>query len=107
MLEDLFGSKTRAKLLTLFFNNPENAFYVRGISRELHENINSIRREIINLEKIGLIRAVPFDKINEPAADLAKDIQENKKYYQVNKDYTLYEEMLNLVIRYKLLVDKA
>lgn len=107
MLEDLFGSKTRAKLLTLFFNNPENAFYVRGISRELHENINSIRREIINLEKIGLIRAVPFDKINEPAADLAKDIQENKKYYQVNKDYTLYEEMLNLVIRSKLLVDKA
>ncbi len=106
MLEDLFGSKTRAKLLTLFYNNIENAFYVRGISRELKENINSIRREVLNLEKLEIIRSVPFSEIDISEAEVAKDKQENKKYYQVNKDYTLYEELRNLVIKSKLLVDK-
>ena len=106
MLEDLFGSKTRAKLLTLFYNNIENAFYVRGISRELKENINSIRREVLNLEKLEIIRSVPFDEIDITEEKAAKDRQENKKYYQVNKEYTLYEELKNLVIKSKLLVDK-
>ncbi len=107
MLENLFGSKTRAKLLNLFFNNPDNCFYVRGISRELKENINSIRREIMNLEKMEIIRTVPFDKIDIPEEELAKDKQEKKKYYQVNKDYILYEQLYNLITRSKLLVDKA
>jgi len=106
MLEDLFGSKTRVKLLTLFFNHPDSAFYVRGIARELKENINSIRREIINLEKLEIIRLVPFEKIAASENELIKDKQENKKYYQVNKIYTLYEELRNLVIKSKLLVDK-
>ena len=64
MLEDLFGSKTRAKLLTLFFNNIDSAFYARGVARDLKENTNSIRREILNLEKMEIIKGVPFDKID-------------------------------------------
>ena len=31
MVEQLFGSKTRVKLLSLFFNNPGRPFYVREI----------------------------------------------------------------------------
>lgn len=106
MLENIFGSKTRAKLLNLFFNNSEGAFYIRGIARELKENINSIRREIMNLEKMEIIKGVSLDQINISPEELSKDKQENKKYYQVNKDYTLYEELRNLIIRSKLLVDK-
>lgn len=106
MLEHLFGSKTRAKLLNLFFNNTESCFYIRGIARELKENINSIRREIMNLEKMEIIRAVPFDKIDVEPEELARDKQEKKKYYQVNKNYTLYEDLKSLIIRSKLLVDK-
>lgn len=107
MLENLFGSKTRAKLLNLFFNNSSSCFYVRGIARELKENINSIRREVLNLEKMEIIKAVPLDKIDVPAEELAKDKQEKKKYYQVNPSHTLYEELKSLIIRSKLLVDKA
>jgi len=107
MLEDLFGSKTRAKLLTLFFNNIDSAFYARGVARDLKENTNSIRREILNLEKMEIIKGVPFDKIDIPKEDLARDKQENKKYYQVNKEYTLFSELHSLIIGSKLLVDKA
>lgn len=106
MLDNLFGSKTRAKLLNLFFNNPDSCFYVRAMTRELKENINSIRREILNLEKMEIIKTVPFEQIDSPPEELLKDKQEKKKYYQVNREHTLYEELRSLIIRSKLLVDK-
>ncbi|OIO17384.1 hypothetical protein COV56_01710 [Candidatus Kuenenbacteria bacterium CG11_big_fil_rev_8_21_14_0_20_37_9] len=106
MLENLFGSKTRVKLLNLFFNNTNECFYVRGIARELKENINSIRREILNLEKIGIISQVPWDKINLTKEGIEKDKKEKRKYYQVNKFFTLYYEMRDLIIKSRLLIDE-
>ncbi|MBQ9484569.1 transcriptional regulator [Candidatus Saccharibacteria bacterium] len=67
--EKLFGSKTRAKLLKLFFENPEKSFYVREMTRVIDEQINSVRRELLNLESIGVIKNETFD---------------NKVYYSAN-----------------------
>lgn len=67
--EKLFGSKTRAKLLQLFFGNPEKSFYVREMTRVIDEQINSVRRELLNLENIGIIKSETFD---------------NKIYYSAN-----------------------
>ncbi len=67
--EKLFGSKTRAKLLCLFFENPEKSYYVREMTRVIDEQINSVRRELLNLESIGIIRNETFD---------------NKVYYSAN-----------------------
>lgn len=68
-IEKLFGSKTRAKLLELFFANTNKSFYVREITRVIEEQINSVRRELMNLESIGVIRNETFD---------------NKVYYAAN-----------------------
>lgn len=68
-VEKLFGSKTRAKLLELFFANTNKSFYVREITRVIEEQINSVRRELMNLESIGVIRNETFD---------------NKVYYAAN-----------------------
>lgn len=68
-VEKLFGSKTRAKLLELFFANTTKSFYVREITRVIEEQINSVRRELMNLESIGVIRNETFD---------------NKVYYAAN-----------------------
>lgn len=67
--EKLFGSKTRAKLLELFFANTNKSFYVREITRVIEEQINSVRRELMNLESIGIIRNETYD---------------NKVYYTAN-----------------------
>lgn len=67
--EKLFGSKTRAKLLELFFSNVNKTFYVREITRVIEEQINSVRRELTNLESIGVIRNETYD---------------NKVYYAAN-----------------------
>lgn len=68
-LEKIFGSKTRTKLLQLFFENPEKSFYVREITRVIDEQINSVRRELLNLESVGIVKNETFD---------------NKIYYSAN-----------------------
>lgn len=75
MIEALFGSKTRVKLLHLFTNNPGKAFYVREITRLIDEQINSVRRELANMLKVGII---------------VSDSSDNKLYYEVNQRYEYY-----------------
>jgi hypothetical protein len=76
MVEQLFGSKTRVKLLQLFYSNPNRAFYVREITRKIDEQINSVRRELANLLSIGII-----------ASDTANN---HRLYYEVNQAYEFY-----------------
>ena len=72
MIDSLFGSKTRVKLLHLFLNNPEKSFYVREITRMIDEQINSVRRELANMVSVGIVQ---------------QDAIDNKVYYSVNEDY--------------------
>lgn len=78
MLENLFSSKTRVKLLQLFLKNPNNKYYVRELTRQIDERINSVRRELENLLQIGL---------------LVDSRDEKKRYYQVDKSYMYYKEL--------------
>ena len=78
-LEKMFGSKTRAKLLQLFFQHPEKSFYVREITRVIEEQINSVRRELLNLDSIGIIKNETYD---------------NKVYYSANMKHP-YSRPLN------------
>jgi len=75
MIDALFGSKTRIKLLRLFLNNPGKAFYVREITRLIDEQINSVRRELANMMKVGIIKSEEAD---------------NKLYYEVDQRYEHY-----------------
>lgn len=61
-IKKLFGSNTRAKLLSLFLNNSTESYYVREITRLIDEQINSVRRELTNLEEIGLINKFESDR---------------------------------------------
>jgi len=78
MIDTLFGSKTRVKLLHLFLNNPGKSFYVREITRIIDEQINSVRRELSNMLNVGVIEC---------------DSAENKLYYQVNQRYEYYKPL--------------
>ncbi|MEI6237474.1 MAG: transcriptional regulator [Candidatus Saccharibacteria bacterium] len=75
MIDALFGSKTRVKLLHLFLNNPGQSFFVREITRKIDEQINSVRRELANMLEVGII---------------VSDSSNNKLYYQVNQRYDYY-----------------
>lgn len=75
MIDALFGSKTRVKLLHLFLNHPGQSFFVREITRLIDEQINSVRRELANMLEVGVITS---------------DSGDNKLYYQVNQRYDYY-----------------
>jgi len=76
MVDQLFGSKTRVKLLKFFFANQDQEFFVRELTRLLDEQINSIRRELINLADVGVVGSATKD---------------NKVFYSLNKKSLLYK----------------
>lgn len=78
MIEQLFGSKTRVKLLQLFYSNPNRSFFVREITRKIDEQINSVRRELSNLLNVGIITS---------------ETTNNKLYYEVNQKFEYYQPL--------------
>lgn len=87
MIDALFGSKTRVKLLHLFLNNPGRAFYVREITRKIDEQINSVRRELANMLSIGIIQS---------------ENSNNRLYYEVNQKYEHFDPLRQIFADSKL-----
>lgn len=89
-IEQLFGSKVRVRLLKLFLEHPAERFYVREITRLIKAHINSVRRELDNLTRLGLI----ILKTDEKAG-----AQANRRYFEVRPDFVLFIELRNLMLK--------
>jgi hypothetical protein len=81
ILKALFSSQTRVKLLSTFLLHPDEEYFIRELTRLLHEQINSIRRELENLRRIGLVRARHRNR---------------KKYYHIDPEFPLFSEMKSI-----------
>ncbi|MDQ3098966.1 MAG: winged helix-turn-helix domain-containing protein [bacterium] len=82
MLNDLFISKVRVKMLELFMLNPTQMFHVREIVRQVDEEINAVRRELQRMEKGGMVRS---------------EWRANRRYYEFKKEYLFYPELLAMM----------
>ena len=91
MLERIFGSRTRVKLLKIFLSNPEKDYFVRELTRKIKERINSVRRELENLERIGLVECQQSGQ---------------KKFYRVKTDFILFSELRALILKSQLTVER-
>ncbi len=85
-LAKLFGSKCRAKILERFCieqatSEEPPAFFIRELSRELDEQLNSVRRELLNLEELGILRSEESDR---------------KKVYRLAVDSPLYSPISDM-----------
>lgn len=121
MLTKLFGSNTRARLLKQFLFNPDEKYYIRQLARDLDLQVNSIRRELENLEDFGLLSSkIPeegkvddeyclngiknLDKAKKTAKKPAKvSGTQEKKYYKVNKNFPLFEDLKSLIMKSQVL----
>lgn len=83
-LERLFGSRTRVKLLSLFTGGIRRPYYVRELTRLTKERVNSIRREVENMRRIGL---------------LTTHVRKGKKYYTVNPKFPILEELAKMMAK--------
>ncbi len=78
IVKSLFSSKTRVKLLELFFSNQDQDYFVREITREIDEQINSVRRELDNLQSIGVVK---------------KSGKANKLFYRLNPKFKYFKPL--------------
>lgn len=104
MLEHLFGSKTRLKLLRLFYREPEKPFFVRELTRLIDVQINAVRRELELLLLAGLLEETEVQNSSlekrNPSASL-------RKYYRLNRASLLYPEIQSLLLKAKVLEDQS
>lgn len=84
MLKSLFSSAIRADVLSLLLNSPDEQFYIREIAELLRKNPSGVKRELDNLEEMGIV-------ISEKVANL--------KYFKANKDSPLFSELKNLITK--------
>ena len=84
MLEELFVSRVRVKILQLFLSSNDELFHVREIVRRVAEEINAVRRELARMEKFGMV---------------SSEWRANRRLYRFRKDYIYYKELLNLVAK--------
>ncbi|OIO18708.1 MAG: hypothetical protein CO029_00400 [Candidatus Magasanikbacteria bacterium CG_4_9_14_0_2_um_filter_41_10] len=103
MLEHLFGSKTRYRLLRFFFHNTEKSFFVRELTRALDVQINAIRRELELLVKSTLV-----EETDAPGhVDQTKAGASLRKYYRLNLGSLMYPEMQALLMKAQLLDEQV
>ena len=110
MLEQLFGSKTRVRLLRLFLNNSKDAFFVRELTRKIGAQINAVRNELDNLVDMDLVSVVT-DVDTEGDADEAarpknRRSAQQRKYYRMNMDSLLYPELRALFMKAQVMLEK-
>jgi DNA-binding transcriptional ArsR family regulator len=91
MLSTIIPSKTRRKILELFFHNFGNEYYLRDIVRIIDEEVNGVKRELDILEK-GKI--------------LHKEPRLNKVFYSLNKNYIFFDEFLKIFSKTLTLSEK-
>lgn len=84
IINRLFSSKLRIKLLDVFLSSPDARFYIRELERKIKEEAKNVSRELKNLKALGL---------------LISEKQGNLKYYSVNENFFLYPELKAIIFK--------
>jgi hypothetical protein len=84
ILESLFGSKERARLLRFFLQNPDAPFDSAEIARRNMLKGAKIRREIEMLVRVKFI---------------IKNTHKGKFFYRLNQNFDFYPELKNLIAK--------
>ena len=83
-LQDFMISKVRVKLVKTFLASPEEMYYIRQLTRQVDEEINAVRRELINMKEAGMLR---------------EEKRGNRLYYTFNRTYLFHKELLGMVAK--------
>jgi len=84
MMNDLFISKVRVKIIKLFLANPNSQFHVREITRRTGAEVNAVRRELQRLRGIGFLKRIP---------------RGNRLFYAVRPDFVFLDELWGMVAK--------
>ncbi|MEK7286930.1 MAG: nucleotidyltransferase domain-containing protein [Elusimicrobiota bacterium] len=83
-LKELFSSRNRAQVIAFFVTHPKERFYLREVARLVQGDPKAIKVELDRLERLGLLRSVASG---------------NRRYLEVNTEFSLYPELKGLVLK--------
>ena len=84
ILESLFSSRVRTKILATFFMSPGEDFYALGLAQRLGEHYSAVWKELVHLEKAGL---------------LSSHASGNAKVYQINPACPIIPELRSMILK--------
>lgn len=84
MLSTLFAGKTRAKILTLLFEDPLRRLHMRAIEKRTEERINAVRTTLMSLVSKDILSQERIGK---------------KIFFCANPQCFFYEELLRIVAK--------
>ncbi|MBU0494137.1 MAG: nucleotidyltransferase domain-containing protein [Chloroflexi bacterium] len=84
MLERLFSSHIRVKLLTLLLLNPGQSFHIRQLTRRLDASYSNVRRELQNLTELGLLK---------------RKTVANAVHFSANESHLLYRDLRSILLK--------
>lgn len=82
ILENLFGSKSKSRLLRFFLQNPEHEYALQEIAKRNMLKTSAVRGELESLRKIKFI---------------LKRTKKGKNSYLLNQNFAFYPELKNLI----------
>ena len=84
LIDVLFKSKLRAKLLGVMVLNPDKMFYVNQLARQLDSSEGSVHRQLTSLHASEL---------------LLREEDGNRVYFRINDSVPIYEDLRNLLLK--------
>lgn len=77
-------SKVRVKLIETFLSSPEEMYYIRELTRLIQEEINAVRRELLNMKEVGMVK---------------EEKRGNRLYYSFNRSYLFHKDLMSMVAK--------
>lgn len=82
MIEAIFGSKLRTKILGWLYTHTDQRYFVRQLTNLIKEDSTNVSRELIRLEKAGIV---------------VSTTEGRQKYYQANSKSPIFNELKSIV----------
>ena len=82
MIEAIFGSKLRIKILGWLYTHTDQRYFVRQLTNLIKEDSTNVSRELIRLEKAGIV---------------VSTTEGRQKYYQANSKSPIFNELKSIV----------
>lgn len=100
ILEKLFGSASRIKIIRLFLLNPENFFILKEISRRARISSGTARREILLLKNVGFIKekTETVDTLIKIKKGKIKNKKKKINGFKLNEFFPFFIPLKNLVL---------
>lgn len=96
ILEGLFDSEIKVKLLKLFLQNEEDKFTLDDITERTQSDSSSVRYQLRKLREIDLVESA---LVRFPSKQEDKEKGRKRRVYFVSQEFPLFAELKNLITK--------